>query len=149
MVMAYFSPAARLLGRIGRIARKGQTRLLLAAKSDNGATIGASRILYGSLLKRGAKIWEFSPCKLHSKLIVLDDAVYLGSANFDMRSLYINFEIMLRIERGAGRAIARSSPSTCRLAPDHPHLHRDRLTVNASDGRGLAAGTVVLHVSRR
>jgi cardiolipin synthase len=98
MMMAYFSPAARLLARIGRIARKGETRLLLAAKSDNGATIGASRILYGPLLKRGARIWEFSPCKLHTKLIVLDDAVYVGSANFDMRSLYINLEIMLRIE---------------------------------------------------
>jgi len=98
MIMAYFSPAVRLLARIGRIAKKGETRLLLAAKSDNGATIGASRILYGRLLKRGARIWEFSPCKLHTKLIVLDDAVYVGSANFDMRSLYINLEIMLRIE---------------------------------------------------
>ena len=98
MVMAYFSPAVRLLARIGRIAKKGQTRLLLAAKSDNGATIGASRLLYGKLLKKGARIWEFSPCKLHTKLIVLDDAVYVGSANFDMRSLYINLEIMLRIE---------------------------------------------------
>ena len=98
MIMAYFSPAIRLLGRIGRIARLGETRLLLAATSDNGATIGASRLLYGKLLKRGAAIWEFSPCKLHTKLIVLDDAVYLGSANFDMRSLYINLELMLRIE---------------------------------------------------
>ena len=96
--MAYFSPAVRLLARIGRIAKKGRTRLLLAAKSDNGATIGASRILYGKLLKRGARIWEFSPTKLHTKLIVLDDAVYVGSANFDTRSLYINLELMLRIE---------------------------------------------------
>ncbi|MCA1662597.1 MAG: phosphatidylserine/phosphatidylglycerophosphate/cardiolipin synthase family protein [Novosphingobium sp.] len=98
MIMAYFSPAVRLLARIGRIAKKGETRLVLAAKSDNGATIGASRLLYGKLLKRGARIWEFSPCKLHTKLIVLDDAVYLGSANFDMRSLYINLELVLRIE---------------------------------------------------
>ena len=98
MIMAYFSPAVRLLARIGRIAKKGQTRLLLAAKSDNGATIGASRLLYGKLLKKGARIWEFSPCKLHTKLIVLDDAVYVGSANFDTRSLYINLELMLRIE---------------------------------------------------
>jgi cardiolipin synthase len=98
MIMAYFSPAVRLLARIGRIAKKGQTRLLLAAKSDNGATIGASRLLYGVLLKKGARIWEFSPCKLHTKLIVLDDAVYVGSANFDTRSLYINLELMLRIE---------------------------------------------------
>ncbi len=99
--MAYFSPPYSLLRRIARVAKKGRTRLLMAAKSDNGATLGATRSLYTYLLKRGAKIWEFSPCKLHTKLLVLDDAVYLGSANFDMRSLYLNLEIMLRIEDAA------------------------------------------------
>lgn len=98
MVMAYFSPAVRLRRRISRIAEKGQTRLIMAAKSDNAATIGAARALYGKLLQAGARIWEFQPCKLHTKLIVLDDTVYLGSANFDMRSLYLNLEIVVSIE---------------------------------------------------
>jgi cardiolipin synthase len=98
MITAYFSPAMLLLRRIRRIARKGETTLVLAGKSDNPATIGASRSLYRRLLRSGAKIYEFQPCKLHTKLIVLDDAVYLGSANFDVRSLYINLEIVVRIE---------------------------------------------------
>lgn len=98
MIMAYFAPAYRLRKRIRRIARKGQTRLVLAGKSDNPATIGASRSMYRKLIRAGAKIYEFQPCKLHTKLIVLDDTVYLGSANFDMRSLYVNLEIVLRIE---------------------------------------------------
>jgi len=98
MVMAYFSPSPRLSKRIRRIARKGQARLLLPAKSDHGATIRAARAYYARLLKAGVRIWEFQPCRLHTKLIVLDDAVYLGSANFDARSLYINLEIMLYIE---------------------------------------------------
>ncbi|MCH2487937.1 MAG: phospholipase D-like domain-containing protein, partial [Erythrobacter sp.] len=98
MVMAYFSPPMKLLRRIGRIAEEGETRLIMAAKSDNGATIGATRSLYDYLLKKRARILEFAPCKLHMKIVVLDDAVYLGSANFDMRSLYINLELMLRIE---------------------------------------------------
>ena len=99
--MAYFSPPFSMLRKLSRIARKGQTRLLMAAKSDNNATLGASRSLYGFLLKRGTKIWEFSPCKLHTKLIVLDDVVYMGSANFDMRSLYINLELMLEVRDAA------------------------------------------------
>lgn len=101
MMMAYFSPPRRLVRRIARIAAKGQTRLVMAGKSDNGATIGAARALYRPMLKRGARIWEFVPCKLHTKLIVLDDCVYVGSANFDMRSLYINLELMLKIEDAA------------------------------------------------
>jgi len=101
MFMAYFSPPKRLLRRMGAIAQKGATRLVMAGKSDNGATIGASRSLYSYLLSKRAQIWEFAPSKLHTKLIVLDDAVYLGSANFDMRSLYINLELMLKVEDAA------------------------------------------------
>lgn len=98
MVMAYFSPPMKVVRRIGEIAERGRARLVMAAKSDNGATIGATRSLYHYLLIKGAQIWEFRPCKLHMKIVVLDDAVYLGSANFDMRSLYVNLELMLRIE---------------------------------------------------
>jgi cardiolipin synthase A/B len=32
------------------------------------------------------------------KLNVIDDIVYAGSANFDVRSLFLNTEIMIRIE---------------------------------------------------
>ncbi|WP_128891159.1 phosphatidylserine/phosphatidylglycerophosphate/cardiolipin synthase family protein [Erythrobacter sp. HKB08] len=98
MVMAYFSPAYRLLKRIATIGKRGEARLVLAAKSDNGATIGATRSLYSYLLKRDAEIFEFRPRMLHTKLIVIDDKTYIGSANFDMRSLYLNLELMVRIE---------------------------------------------------
>ena len=101
MFMAYFSPPKKMLRSIGRIAQKGETRLLMAGKSDNNATLGATRSLYDYLLKNRAKIWEFEPCKLHTKLIVLDDTVYMGSANFDMRSLYLNLEIMLQVKDAA------------------------------------------------
>lgn len=101
MIMAYFSPANRSLRAIGTVARRGGVRLVLAGKSDNGATIGATRSLYDYLLKRRAKIWEFAATKLHTKLIVIDDKSYIGSANFDMRSLFLNLEVMLRIEDAA------------------------------------------------
>lgn len=101
MVMAYFSPPPQLVRRLHRIAGKGQTRLVFPAKSDNPATIGATRAFYRGMLKWRARVWEFEAWKLHSKLIVLDDAVYIGSANFDMRSLYLNLEIVLRIEDAA------------------------------------------------
>ena len=97
MAMAYFSPGQGMLRRLGRVARHGRARFIMAAKSDNAATIGASRLLYGYLLRKGAQVWEYRPCKLHMKLIVIDDVVYIGTANFDMRSLFVNVEVMLRI----------------------------------------------------
>lgn len=130
MFMAYFSPPSHLLRRMARIARKGRTRLVMAGKSDNNATIGASRSLYGYLLKRGARIWEFSPSKLHTKLIVLDDVVYLGSANFDMRSLYLNLELMLEVRDAALAERMRAFVSEHIAASEEitPALHKARAT---------------------
>jgi cardiolipin synthase len=101
MVMAYFSPSRRLQQRMHTIARRGQTRLVLPARSDHPVPRYASRALYRNLLQAKARIWEFQPCRLHTKLIVIDDTVYLGSANFDLRSLYLNLEIVLRVEDAA------------------------------------------------
>ena len=39
-----------------------------------------------------------SSYKLHTKLFVIDDVVYIGSANYDIRSLFLNLEMMLRID---------------------------------------------------
>ena len=99
MITAYFAPNPAMLRRIERICdRGGVARVVTAAKSDNGATIGAARHCYARLLRHGISIWEYQPVKLHTKLFVVDDIVHLGSANFDMRSLYLNLEIMLRIK---------------------------------------------------
>jgi cardiolipin synthase len=43
-------------------------------------------------------MYEYSPAKLHTKLAMIDDVVYIGSANLDFRSLYINMEVVLRID---------------------------------------------------
>lgn len=131
MIMAYFSPPNRLLRRIGKIATKGETRLVLAGKSDNGVTIGATRSLYDYLLRKRARVWEFQPCKLHTKLIVLDDTVYLGSANFDMRSLYLNLELMLQVKDAALAERMRAFVSHHIEASQRitPSLHKRRATL--------------------
>jgi cardiolipin synthase len=107
MVAAYFSPGRGMLKRIARATRRKGARIILPARSDNGATIAAARLLYGPLLKRGVEIAEYQPCKLHMKLIVIDDAVFIGSANFDMRSLFVNLEVMLRVEDAGFAASVR------------------------------------------
>lgn len=131
MMMAYFSPSNRMMRCIGKIACTGEARLIVAGKSDNMATIGATRSLYDYLLKRRARVWEFDACKLHTKLIVIDDAVYFGSANLDMRSLYLNLEVMLRIEDSAlaerMRTFIRAhEPASTRITPG---LHKSRATL--------------------
>jgi len=98
MIAAYFAPTWAMLRRIGRIGQKGRARIITAAKSDNHATIAAARYTYKNLLRRGVEIFEYLPTKLHTKLVVLDDVVHIGSSNFDIRSLYLNLEMMLRVD---------------------------------------------------
>ena len=99
MIQAYFSPNWGTLRRLARVEQRGgEMRLITAARSDNTTTISAARHCYRRLLRNRIEIYEYLPQMLHMKLIVVDDAVYIGSSNFDMRSLYINGEIMIRIE---------------------------------------------------
>ncbi len=98
MIAAYFSPSWAMLRRIARVATKGRVRIVTAAKSDNEATIAAARHTYRRLLRRGVELFEYAPTKLHSKLVIIDDVVHIGSSNFDIRSLYLNLEMMLRVD---------------------------------------------------
>jgi cardiolipin synthase A/B len=130
--MAYFAPNAGLLRRFGRITRGGgQVRMLLPARSDNPATVGAARLLYGFLLKRGVVISEYEPQRLHSKVIVIDDIVLIGSANLDMRSLYVNMEMVLRIRDAAFarqcRAFLAEQERDATVIT--PRVHRQRATM--------------------
>ncbi len=98
MIAAYFAPNPAMLRRLDRIGQRGEARIITAAKTDNMATIGAARFTYPGLLRKGVRIFEYAPSRLHTKLILIDDLVYIGSANFDMRSLYLNLEVMLRVD---------------------------------------------------
>jgi cardiolipin synthase A/B len=99
LVAAYFAPSFGMLRRLSGISRSGgKVRVVTASKSDNNATIAAARNTYWWLLRRGVEIFEYKPTKLHTKLFVVGDVVHIGSANFDMRSLFLNLEMMLRID---------------------------------------------------
>lgn len=97
MIVAYFAPMGGMLKRISAVARRGRARIVTAAHSDNRATIDAARSTYARLLKRRVEVFEYQPTRLHSKLLVMDDVVHIGSSNFDLRSLYLNMEMMLRV----------------------------------------------------
>jgi cardiolipin synthase len=98
VIAAYFAPPWSMLRRIARAGTKGRARVITAAKSDNTATIFAARFTYNQLMKRGVEIFEYQRTKLHTKLLVFDDEVHIGSSNFDIRSLYLNMEMMLRVD---------------------------------------------------
>lgn len=96
-VSAYFSPPRSFRRLFARIGRRGSARMIMPGKSDISAAIDMARLLYGKLLRARIKLFEFGVCKLHMKLLVVDDVAYVGSANLDKRSFRINVELMVRI----------------------------------------------------
>lgn len=109
IIQAYFLPTWRIRRLLVRAARKGGlVQLVLAGKSDVALSQLAGRSLYQRLLKAGAQLSEYQPQVLHAKLLVIDDVVYVGSANLDPRSLSINYELMVRFENPKMAAEARA-----------------------------------------
>ena len=131
MIAAYFAPTWAMLRRIARAAEHGRARVITAAKSDNATTISAARHTYKRLMRRGVEIYEYAPTKLHSKLVVLDDVVHIGSSNFDIRSLYLNLEMMLRVDDAGFADMMRTYFEGEQAASTHitPELHRERSTL--------------------
>jgi cardiolipin synthase len=108
IIEAYFLPTWRIRRALTRIARTGgDVSLILAGKSDVALSQLAAHSLYRRLLKAGTRIQEYQPQILHAKLLIFDNAVYVGSANLDPRSLSINYELMVRFEEPQMGAEAR------------------------------------------
>jgi cardiolipin synthase len=107
LIAAYFAPSPAMLRRLDRVGKRGRVRLVLPSKLDHGAAIWAARFTYAGLLRKRVHIYEYQPTKLHTKLFVIDDTVHIGSANFDIRSMFLNLELMFRVDDPAFAAHVR------------------------------------------
>lgn len=95
IVTPYFIPDDVLLRSLIVKARSGKEVTLITPRASNHPVADFARRHYIRELQRaGANVLLFAPGMLHSKAMIVDDTVGLfGSANFDLRSLFVNFEI--------------------------------------------------------
>ncbi len=95
-VTPYFVPDANLVMALTLAARRGVlVDLVLPARSNHRLADVARHRPLRDLATAGARIWLL-PWMQHAKAIVIDDQLALaGSANLDLRSLFLNYELML------------------------------------------------------
>jgi cardiolipin synthase len=95
----YFVPDASMWSALRAACLRGvQLSIVLPAINDSPLVGAASRASYQYLLEVGAEIHEFNKGLLHAKILTIDRHIGLiGSANFDVRSFWLNFEISLFI----------------------------------------------------
>ncbi|HWA88184.1 MAG TPA: phospholipase D-like domain-containing protein [Opitutus sp.] len=116
----YFLPDEVLFRSLMVKAHAGcAVTLILPARSNHPVTDLARRHYVRELQRAGARVWLFEPGMMHSKAMIVDDRVALfGSANFDQRSLFVNFEVGVLVHSApdvlAIKAWAESYLASCR-----------------------------------
>ena len=95
----YFLPDERLMSALVLAAMAGLTvDLVIPETSDHLVMDWALRAHIAPLLRAGGRVWRPPLPFEHSKLFVIDDGWSLiGSANWDMRSLRLNFEVNMEV----------------------------------------------------
>lgn len=95
LATSYFVPTQPLMAALESAALRGvRVRMLLSGTSAHYATILAARSYYDILLECGVEIYEYTGGLLHSKTLTIDGRwSFVGTPNFDARSLLLNFEV--------------------------------------------------------
>lgn len=91
----YFVPDEPTLRALTSAAQRGvDVRLLVPSKNDVPLMVYAIRSFYPRLIEAGVRIYEYQPSVLHAKTMVVDGQFCIvGSANLDVRSFRLNFEV--------------------------------------------------------
>lgn len=99
MTTPYFVPDDATRVALQAAATRGvSVTLVMPAVSDALLVAAAGRSHYLDLLEAGVKIMHYHGGLLHAKTLCIDHRIALiGSANFDQRSFFLNFEVSLFI----------------------------------------------------
>lgn len=91
----YFIPGESLLNALVIASLSGlSVKLLVPAKSDSKFVDAAARSYFDDLLAAGVEIYRYTKGFLHSKTMVMDEKIAIvGTANMDLRSFELNFEV--------------------------------------------------------
>lgn len=92
----YFVPDKAISVALQTAALRGvEVRLIVPRESNHRVTFHAGRSFYDELLAAGVHIHEYLPGMLHTKAMIVDGRLAtVGSANLDVRSFRLNFELI-------------------------------------------------------
>lgn len=91
----YFIPGDSMLDAICMAAMSGvKVKLLVPEKGDSAVVSAANRSYFSKLLQAGAEVYLYQKGFVHAKTLVSDRKLSIvGTANMDLRSFELNFEV--------------------------------------------------------
>ena len=95
----YFLPDDRLITALSLAAMRGvKVNVVMPKRSNKRVVDWAARANIGTMLNDGVRVKLGAPPFRHSKLMVVDSEwCLIGSANWDMRSFRLNFELCMEV----------------------------------------------------
>ena len=92
----YFIPSESIMNALCQAAISGvDVRVMVPDKCDSAIVGAASRFYFKELLSAGVRIFLYTKGFVHAKTVVADSRLsVVGTANMDIRSFDLNFEIM-------------------------------------------------------
>ena len=99
IVNPYFLPTREIISALMSAVTRGvRVRVILPEKLDHNFVAWAEDHLLPGLIHGGIKIYKQPEPFAHTKLVLIDEVyTFLGSTNFDPRSLKLNFELNLEV----------------------------------------------------
>jgi cardiolipin synthase len=92
----YFVPDEALTHALALAARRGvDVRVVVPARSNHWSADLAGAGYLRQVEEAGGRVFRYTPAMMHGKVIVIDEIGTLGSANMDIRSLFLNYEVAL------------------------------------------------------
>ncbi|MED1675613.1 phospholipase D-like domain-containing protein, partial [Bacillus subtilis] len=91
----YFVPETDIIMALKTAVTRGVRVRLLVPRHNNQKIVGlASRTYYGELIEAGVQIYQYDKGMIHAKVLTIDEEIAaVGSANYDMRSFRLNYEV--------------------------------------------------------
>ncbi len=91
----YFVPDDSIFNALKITAKSGvKVTLILPERPDSRTAYYASQTYFKDLLNSGVKIYYYAKGMMHSKIMIIDEAVStVGSTNMDQRSFNLNAEV--------------------------------------------------------
>lgn len=105
----YFVPDNRFLRKLIKASRNGvDVRVLLPNKYEIVSLSLVTRTFYTVLLEAGVSLYEYLPCMLHAKTLILDNWYSVGSSNLNYRSLKHDLEVDVNVRSLEGCRLLES-----------------------------------------